>query len=405
VIVPGFKPTPGLTPDLGAVKNVLAHYGVTNPHTGKPYTEAMLFGLGGGVGIIYFTFTFGSRATMYIGTREVRKAGTPSYPQVAAERTGCAVTVKESAGAKAAEANLRAALDAGKPAVVWCDHASLPYSGLPPELIKYFEHIVLVYGLDDGSAYIADRAPVTQVITAEALAFSRSQITSQKNRIMYLDPPAAEPDLRSGIRDAVASCARGMLEPAITNFGLAGLQKWADRLPDRRDKQGWPRLFLPAGEDLFDALAWAYNYVEYYGTGGQGSRGLYADFLDEAASILDEPDLSAAAAEYRHSASLWSGLARSFLPDDVPSLKQARDILDEDARLVASWPDGTAERRAAIAEERAALRAAASAGFPLTETQVLALFDNAREHVLRVHAAEESAVRMLQAAISEEAAV
>jgi hypothetical protein len=397
VILPGFNHLPGATPDLGALKNALDYHGVTNPYTGRPYTEAMLFGLGGGVGIIYFTFTFGGTATMYIGTRDVRKAGTTSYPQAAAERVGCTVTVKESAGLKSAEANLLTALDSGTPAIVWCDLASLPYSGLPQELVKYFEHTILVYGLQDGKAHIADRDPVPHLITAEQLAFSRSQITSQKNRILYLAPPTAPPDLRSGIRDAIQSCVRGMLEPAITNFGLPGLQKWADRLPDRKEKQGWPRLFLPAGDDLFGALTWAYNYIEHFGTGGQGSRGLYAGFLDEAAAILDEPALAAAAAEYRLCATLWSDLACAFLPDTVPTLKQARDLLDEDARLDVEQPEVAAERRARLAS----LRAAASSGFPLDDSQVLSLFEDAREHVLRVHAAEESAVHMLRAAISE----
>ena len=73
----------------------------------------------------------------------------------------------------------------------------------------------------------------------------------------------------------------------------------------------------------------------------------------------------------------------------------------EDARLVAQWPEGTPDRRTRIAEERAALRAAALADFPLTEAGVLALFEEQRERVLAVHAAEERAVRMLQAAVSD----
>jgi hypothetical protein len=405
VILPGFKHTPGVTPDLGAVKNVLDHYGVKNPHTGKPYSEAMLFGLGGGVGVIYFTFTFGGVATMYIGSRDVRTAAMPSYAQSAAERVGCRVTVKESAGTKTAEANLRTALDADKPVIVWSDHASLPYSGLPPEKIKNFEHIFVVYGLEDGKAYVADRSPVPHVITAEQLAFSRSQISSQKNRILFMDPPTAAPDLPSGIREGIESCVKGMLEPHISNFGLTGLQKLADRLLDHKDKQGWPKLFLPAGEYLFDALAWGYNFIEHYGTGGQGSRGLYADFLDEAAAILDESVLSAAATEYRQSGALWSDMARGFLPDSVPALKETRDLLDEDARLFAEWPEGTPERRSRNAEQRAAIRAAAIAGFPLSESDVLTLFEEQRERVLRVRAAEESAVRMLQTGVSEAAAV
>ena len=108
---------------------------------------------------------------------------------------------------------------------------------------------------------------------------------------------------------------------------------------------------------------------------------------------------------YRHSGALWADLALGFLPDSVPALKRTRDLLDEDSRLVAEWPDGTPERRARIAEEQATLRSEAVANFPLTESEILALFDEQRERVLRVHAAEESAVKLLRAAVSEAAVV
>ena len=36
--------------ETGSLKNVLAHLGVTAPHTGRPFSEEMLLGIGGGVG-------------------------------------------------------------------------------------------------------------------------------------------------------------------------------------------------------------------------------------------------------------------------------------------------------------------------------------------------------------------
>jgi hypothetical protein len=37
----------------GTLRNVLEYQGVVAPHTGEPFTDAMLFGIGGGVGVEY----------------------------------------------------------------------------------------------------------------------------------------------------------------------------------------------------------------------------------------------------------------------------------------------------------------------------------------------------------------
>jgi len=45
----------------GALRNILDYYGVVAPHTGDPFTEAMLLGIGGGLGLEYLTFTMKSK--------------------------------------------------------------------------------------------------------------------------------------------------------------------------------------------------------------------------------------------------------------------------------------------------------------------------------------------------------
>ncbi|HEX6366503.1 MAG TPA: hypothetical protein VF000_10205, partial [Agromyces sp.] len=43
----------GIDGDAAAFANVLAHLGVVAPHTGEPLTEAMVLGVGGGLGAGY----------------------------------------------------------------------------------------------------------------------------------------------------------------------------------------------------------------------------------------------------------------------------------------------------------------------------------------------------------------
>src|SRR5262245_58043441 len=49
---------PGNVPATTALRVLLAHAGLRAPHTGEPPSEAMLFGLAGGVGIGVFSFFY-----------------------------------------------------------------------------------------------------------------------------------------------------------------------------------------------------------------------------------------------------------------------------------------------------------------------------------------------------------
>ncbi|MBE2271691.1 MAG: hypothetical protein IAE80_25885 [Anaerolinea sp.] len=48
----------GLAWATGYLTNALAYQGVTAPHTGKPYTEALLMGINGGLCAGYFSFEY-----------------------------------------------------------------------------------------------------------------------------------------------------------------------------------------------------------------------------------------------------------------------------------------------------------------------------------------------------------
>ncbi len=48
----------GLHWQTGYVRNVLAYQGIKAPHTGKPFTEAMLMGIAGGLSAGYFAFEY-----------------------------------------------------------------------------------------------------------------------------------------------------------------------------------------------------------------------------------------------------------------------------------------------------------------------------------------------------------
>ncbi|MFL5800856.1 MAG: hypothetical protein ACJ8CR_03865 [Roseiflexaceae bacterium] len=62
---------PGNVPATTALRIILAHAGVYAPHTDQPFSEAMLFGIAGGIGVGVFSFFYEREdvATFFIAGR------------------------------------------------------------------------------------------------------------------------------------------------------------------------------------------------------------------------------------------------------------------------------------------------------------------------------------------------
>ena len=102
---------PGSVPATTALRSVLAAAGVRNPATGEPLTEAMLFGIAGGIGIGVFAFYYEREgfASFFIAGRH-RWQDDEGYLKSACDRLGVTPIVQESGGAKAAAPALQAAV-------------------------------------------------------------------------------------------------------------------------------------------------------------------------------------------------------------------------------------------------------------------------------------------------------
>jgi hypothetical protein len=129
-----------------------------------------------------------------------------------------------------------------------------------------------------------------------------------------------------------------MLEPPIKNIGLAGIQRWADIIVKS------PEQFK--GMNLLGALMNGFMYIEISGTGGSAFRSMYARFLQEASSIINEPALNEVAGMMRQSARLWSEIASGCLHDSWPILKRMKDLMIEKNRLFKEQEPGASEAHA-----------------------------------------------------------
>ncbi|NRQ37996.1 DUF4872 domain-containing protein, partial [Nonomuraea sp. NN258] len=323
----------GLHHESATLSHVLAQAGI-------PLSEALLAGLGGGVGFMYFVFEYAGHHPMMTIVSQAHPR--PMLPQ-ALDQAGIAYEVKRTGGAKTAERNLRATLAAGRAAVC------------------RLEREVAVAGIDGDTLYVDDQYvepypwPLADFLTAWS--------APRKNRHHLLAVTGdGHRDLGAAARDAIADTVARLTGPVLgnnfdVNFGLSGMRKLAAQLGDTKARDGWARRFA-APEAFFIGLTRLHDCLEIeYGAPG-AMRPLYADFLDEVGA-------AGAAGVYRRAGAAWSALARAALPGDVPQFARYREIAAERELLRTTDRVRGAGRLRELDAEAAALPQAYAAGRPL----------------------------------------
>ena len=122
-------------------------------------SEAMVLGVGGGLGAGYILWEFeahGYRA-LTLGFR--RQWQYPArWAAGTAERLGLHAEIHETGGTKAAAAALDAQLDRGLPAIVWIDAETLGYRHEPPHRNGFGGPPLVVYAREGDRYLIDDRS-------------------------------------------------------------------------------------------------------------------------------------------------------------------------------------------------------------------------------------------------------
>jgi hypothetical protein len=261
---------------------------------------------------------------------------------------------------------------------------------------------ILVYGHEDDAVCIADRAQVPLTITPDELAKARARVKQVKFRVVTLEPPD-EGKLATAVTQGIWDCINLFTEKppkgSKNNFGFAAYQFWADMLVKSKAKRSWAKEF-PAGSDLYAGLTSAFTDIHIFGKDGNAERTLYADFLGEASLILDKPVLKPIAQQFRTSAAAWHDLGLALLPDDVPLLQGTRQLMLQNHQLFLEKGNKSLAEREEINGRLAAIKAQIADNFPLNESEVQALQQNIRGHILTIHDIEKEAITALQLAMS-----
>jgi Butirosin biosynthesis protein H, N-terminal len=395
-------PLEGRHYETGTLHNAWALRGARAPHTGQPYSEALLLGVSGGITFGYFTFAYtGELPHLALLTRN-----TFDPFDTILERLAPAREVRQTADAATAERQLNAALEAGEAPVVWADVYSLPYYGLEPSSPRsvWMMRPMVVVGRSEGGYLLADGARQPWWVSAADLAKARGRVKRDRFRLMTLEPPKPE-KLPAAVAAGLAQCSQLFTEAppkgAQDNFGFAAYDKWAAMLVDTKHRQSWPRLF-PRGPALFQALGGSLRHPGLLGwvmtwtTAEDADRRLFADFLDEAALILNQPGLREAGGRLVAAADAWHTLALAALPEGVPLLAEARQLHLRRHALFVEAGQSAAEERAAVRERLEQIRKMMEMEFPMSEGEVTALRAKLSEIVLAISQIEREAVQRMK---------
>lgn len=398
-ILPNYSQFNGRHWETGTVRNTFDYLGITAPHTGKPFSEAFFLGVSGGVVMGYFSFAYEG----YDPHARILTRNTFDPLNTMLSRLGVVQNLRNTSKPEKGVANLVEALEEGVPAIVWADMWSLPYNALSCDDGMWAMFPILVYGYDEAAdtVWISDRATVPLTVTTATLAQARGRVKKDKFRVLTLERPNEE-KLATAVQLGIWDCIKLFTEKppkgGKNNFGLRAYRWWADLLTKPNIRMSWEKEF-PAGRKMLAGLTNAFADINIFGKCGYAERDVYADFLDEAAILLNKPALIESAAHFRRSAPAWDALSQALLPDNVPPFKEMRQLMLQRQDLF------NAQGSAALAEIQQidgrleTIRNEMERHFPLDAAAVTAVRQNIADHVRQIHDIEAEAVAALKAAM------
>lgn len=261
---------------------------------GLPWSEAMCFGLGSGLGLFYGKIP-GMSPTRLV---HVRSGG---FEEQFFKRIGDHFAWQFGPDPLETEAQLKAALAAGYPAIVLSNIKYLPYYNTET---SFPGHLIAVWGYDDAKQAFSvsdTERPELQTVPYEAMRKARYARNHPLQHSGHMYAPAsltAPADLDARIQAAIVDNAQKLNQPNNPMSGLGALNKWLADLDDWQNDKDWQW-----------SARFTYQIIEKRGTGGGGFRKMYGEFLAEAEARLPQLKALGLAAAMRRSASAWTDLA------------------------------------------------------------------------------------------------
>jgi hypothetical protein len=216
MIISDFQPFEGEHCENVGIGNLLKHQGLE-------LTEPMLFGIGSGLGFIYWKMK--TMPLPFPGGR------TKTLARNICDNLRIQMEEQETTSPAKACRNVVEHLDVGRPVALQLDCFHLDYL---TEKIHFAGHHVAMYGYDSTDAYLVDTRPQGSAVTTtlENLAKARSEHgpMSARNRSASVSFNPADLDIDSAILRAISANADEFLNPPITNLDYKGIKKTSSEI-------------------------------------------------------------------------------------------------------------------------------------------------------------------------------
>lgn len=311
MVIHDFCPYRGENCEISVIGNLLSHRGVK-------LSEPMLFGIGEGLGFLFWDSKqlgyplFLGRCKQDVLTENIVKS------------LGLRFEVSETSSKERAWDFVKTKIDRGIPVGLKLDCYYLDYFS---KKIHFPAHYVTMYGYDDTDGYLADTPQQGLLVKTSLASITKARSArgpmSSRNRAYSLTEPAEMPNLKYIVMDAIHRNAKAFLNPPISNANANGIRKTAKQIGNWLNRpEMTPEIIVRTG-----------LLMEKAGTGGALFRNIYRDFLKESSRLYPELGLQDFFEMFSTIAPMWTEV--SFLiccagkNSDAKSLFKAAEILND----------------------------------------------------------------------------
>lgn len=279
-------------------------------------SEPMLFGLGEGLGFIFWNMK--SMDFPFIGGRVKPDVLTENI----AKNLNLKLIVKETSSVQKAWENVKSLINNGQVVGLKLDCFYLEYFSRP---FHFAGHYTALYGYDNENAFLVDTkqqgGQVKTTLKNLALARAEKGPMSSKNLYYTLQKTSKDFDLKIAILTAIRNNAREYINPPIANIGYKGIFKTSLEIIK----------WYKTSNDIENDFKMTAMLMEKAGTGGALFRNLYRDFLKESYDLLKLDKLKKGYIEFVEIAELWNSVSDLFVKvsetKDFKYIEQASEIL------------------------------------------------------------------------------
>lgn len=291
MILQNFKPFIGQHCETTATGSLLNQLGID-------LSEPMLFGLGEGLGFLFWRMKI--MDFPFIGGR----VKTDKLTENICRNLNLILNVKETSSVKKAWKNIEEPIATGKAVGIKLDCYHLEYFS---SKIHFAGHYATLYGYDSEYAYLIDThqqgCQVKTKLKNFELARNEKGPMSSRNLSFTIEQVEDLPDLKDVIKTAILNNANDFLNPPIKNLGYKGIKKTATEI----------KKWFATSNDIKGEFQTSAMLMERAGTGGALFRNLYRDFLEESSSLLKAKAIDVAHSEFVNHAHSWTELSNLFM--------------------------------------------------------------------------------------------